>query len=704
MKDIFTDELKRCGQMLESLFHDMVDFEFTIENEKLYILGARVGKRTIQANLKIIISMFCEGKMSVEDVFQKLPYYQIVEILDVYSLSNLQGLELLSRGLPASSGVVAAKVCFSSSDAWSFINRQESFIFCVLEISPEDIEILQSKYCMGVISARGGMTSHAAVVCRGLRKPCVSGFGNFNDMMELAIRHNNELTIDGNSGSIYAGFGYIEKNNDNLEEIKILRQLLQFVVKNNIITEKSAPLVWRMWDVVLLNKRYGSNNSKRVVGKRGKKYISFVQPETKEIEKIYSILEYVENGNIIVEDLIGFLFDELSAQVPLGRHYLYMRPVLDPMIAIKNNPDNVIFPCTQLTGIEFFHVNKYVDFLLDIYSIKVFFSTNLYCSATMDEKVHGSFNCLDYTNPHGESLIIHSYDANKVAVYINDVHISSEELPLVYHLLRRRKYYWSWYRENNVSKRMVVDYLKGSRFNCSEKDKLYYLCEEMHLIQMDKLTLVGKSLVEETSVEESNGTSKNIDYIVDEVLLRGYNDNSSVCNDFSKLIHRKDFKDLIALEIYEYYFWNDRHEFDLQLIKEIVESIAAYFSNPEVIQQIESGILQNVPSAIIISSVAAIWAKIKKINKKHNTEGNSAWEQLKKNTQKIDEEFANHDYVLAEEIETVFGTSREEILPLLKLCGYKCYIHKNRSIWIKPGIKEERIKDILRTHHFKYKR
>lgn len=129
MKDYFTDELKRYGQMLESLFHDMVDFEFTIENEKLYILGARAGKRTIQANLKIVISMFCEGKMSVEDVFQKLPYYQIVEILDAYSLSNLQGLELLSRGLPASNGVVAAKVCFSSSDAWSFINRQESFIY-----------------------------------------------------------------------------------------------------------------------------------------------------------------------------------------------------------------------------------------------------------------------------------------------------------------------------------------------------------------------------------------------------------------------------------------------------------------------------------------------------------------------------------------------------------------------------------------------
>ena len=103
-------------------------------------------------------------------------------------------------------------------------------------------------------------------------------------------------------------------------------------------------------------------------------------------------------------------------------------------------------------------------------------------------------NYLDFTNPNGEGLIINTYNAKNVAVYINDVLIPTDKLMYIYHLLRRRKYYWSWYDENNISKNEIMDYLRTNSFYKEDDSKLYFLCEEMNLIYKGELTLAGKSL------------------------------------------------------------------------------------------------------------------------------------------------------------------------------------------------------------------
>ena len=197
-------------------------------------------------------------------------------------------------------------------------------------------------------------------------------------------------------------------------------------------------------------------------------------------------------------------------------------------------------------------------------------------------------------------------------------------------------------------------------------------------------------------------SNKNIEYILDAVVVRGYNNNSSDCNDFVELIQKKDFKDLIALELYESYFWDERHEFDLQLLNEIVESVSAFYRNPDIIMQIKAGLLQTIPSAIIIAMVTNIWKKIKTVKIGHSAskDENSSWIRIEMNVKKIDKEFSTHNYVLTEEIERIFNTSREEIQPLLKLCGCKCFINKNRSIWIKAGLQNENVREILKRHHF----
>jgi hypothetical protein len=197
-------------------------------------------------------------------------------------------------------------------------------------------------------------------------------------------------------------------------------------------------------------------------------------------------------------------------------------------------------------------------------------------------------------------------------------------------------------------------------------------------------------------------TNKNIDYILDAVIARGYNDNVFDCNDFVELLQKKDFKDLIALEIYECYFWNKRHEFDLQLLKELVDMVSNYFQKPDVIMLLESGMLQKMPTLIIASTVAYIFKKLGSTEKKDENP-NPAWQSMEKNMNNIDIELQNHNYILTSDIEQIFETNREEILPLLKLCGCKCYTHKKRSIWIKPGLSKRVEREILKNHNFKIK-
>lgn len=651
MTENFTKELADYGKILEKHFHDMVDIDFVVEKNKLYIMSVHVAKRIGLANLKIPIDMLCEGKISIHDVFRNISTRQLIELLDEEVLLDSQDLELLAQGLPACNGVGIGVVCYDSFYAANYIDKKEEFIFCKEELAPHEIEIVSSKYCKGVMTARGGMTSHAAVICRGMGKPCVAGFGDFNRAKKRFDLYGN-ITVDGNSGSIYGGAGKTEKKNTNLEEVKMLYELLWRAIKYNIITSETAPLVWRLWNLVVINKRYIKSSKKRLVIKSDDEFVNPIHCEKKEIESIYNQLRYVKNGGVLVEDFISFLFDELSAQVPLGKHFLYMRPALNPLDTIKYNEKNLDteYAGTQLTGIEFFDINSFLKFAPDINSIKIYFSTKFYKKDAIDEngEFYAPLNYPDYTNPQGESLIINTFDADKIAICINNVQIPAEQMAEVYHLFRRRKYCWA----------------------NEERENLRY--------------------------------NPRIERILDEVILRGYDEKPSECNDFVELIRRKDFKDLIALELYEYYFCDERHEFDLQILKEIVESISDYFGNPDVIRSIEAGLLQTMPSTIIAFLSASVWKKLKiAIGSRKEKKEESSWQKIEKNIQKIDKEFANHDYILTEEIEHIFNVSREEIQPLLKLCGCKCYVHKKRSIWIKVGTKEERIKEILKMHHFK---
>ncbi|MBO4360824.1 MAG: pyruvate, phosphate dikinase [Eubacteriaceae bacterium] len=197
---------------LEKHYHDMQDMEFTVENGKLYMLQTRNGKRTAQAALKIACDMVEEGAISKRAAVMMVEPRNLDTLLHpCFDPGILEKASEMGRGLGASPGAASGKVVFTAADAKAWHDRGEEVILVRLETSPEDIEGM--KAARGILTVRGGMTSHAAVVARGMGTCCVSGCGDIrmdeeNKCFELGgrtFREGDFISIDGSTGKIYEG-------------------------------------------------------------------------------------------------------------------------------------------------------------------------------------------------------------------------------------------------------------------------------------------------------------------------------------------------------------------------------------------------------------------------------------------------------------------------------------------------------------------
>ena len=209
--EAYKEFIKVCD-ILESHYHDMQDMEFTVENGKLYMLQCRNGKRTAQAALKIACDLVDEGmKTEAEAVAMIDPRNLDTLLHPQFDAKALKKAEPIGKGLGASPGAACGKVVFTAQDAEEWAARGEKVLLVRLETSPEDITGMKS--AQGILTVRGGMTSHAAVVARGMGKCCVSGCGDIamdeeNKCFTLAGKTYHEgdfLSIDGTTGKIYDG-------------------------------------------------------------------------------------------------------------------------------------------------------------------------------------------------------------------------------------------------------------------------------------------------------------------------------------------------------------------------------------------------------------------------------------------------------------------------------------------------------------------
>ncbi|MEE1102139.1 MAG: pyruvate, phosphate dikinase [Agathobacter sp.] len=209
--EAYAEFIKVC-ETLENHYHDMQDMEFTVENKKLYMLQCRNGKRTAPAALKIACDLVDEGHKTEEEAVLMIDPRNLDTLLHPqFDAAALKAATPIGKGLGASPGAACGKVVFTADDAVAWAEKGEKVVLVRLETSPEDITGM--KAAQGILTVRGGMTSHAAVVARGMGTCCVSGCGDIamdeeNKKFTLAgqtFTEGSEISIDGTTGNIYAG-------------------------------------------------------------------------------------------------------------------------------------------------------------------------------------------------------------------------------------------------------------------------------------------------------------------------------------------------------------------------------------------------------------------------------------------------------------------------------------------------------------------
>ncbi len=204
------NELDRIYKKLEKHYRDMLDIEFTVQEGKLYMLQTRVGKRTAASALKIALDMVKEGFIDKKTAIMRIDPRQLDQLLH-RTIDPKAKINVIAKGLPASPGAAVGKVVFTADDAEKAAEKNEKVILVRTETSPEDIGGMHA--AQGILTARGGMTSHAAVVARGMGKCCVAGCGAINisesqrtfTVNTLTVREGDYLTLNGTTGEVILG-------------------------------------------------------------------------------------------------------------------------------------------------------------------------------------------------------------------------------------------------------------------------------------------------------------------------------------------------------------------------------------------------------------------------------------------------------------------------------------------------------------------
>ena len=213
MEELFPkvfSELKKNLKILEKHYKDMQDVEFTVENKKLWMLQTRSGKRTAKSAIKIAVDMHKEKLISKKEAVLRVDPSSLDTLLHP-TLDEYTKFKVIATGLPASPGAASGKVVFTSEEAVRLNDMMQNCILVRIETSPEDIHGMHS--AKGILTARGGMTSHAAVVARGMGRPCVSGSSEIEidyknkifKSKDLKVKEGDIITIDGSTGRIILG-------------------------------------------------------------------------------------------------------------------------------------------------------------------------------------------------------------------------------------------------------------------------------------------------------------------------------------------------------------------------------------------------------------------------------------------------------------------------------------------------------------------
>ena len=490
---IYKDLVKVKG-ILETHFKDVCDFEFTVENGRLFILGIRIARRTSRADLKFSIDFFKEGKIDLNEALSRIHTFDINNIFkpEIFNSSELRSI---GKGLPASNGAATGVIVFNENSGYELLKKNYPIIYVKDEVNPEDIDIMTKS--KGILTFRGGMTSHVAVISREIGIPCVSGCadltikGNYLKGRNIPLlKIGDFITIDGNNGNVYEGKANItNKNWRNDEELVCVSKIIELSIRFNNIAISNIGHCWAIRDFFLHNLPIESNNAFKKPICNLNKYISFSQPKKETIDDywngIYNLPhEDNENYKYILNGIRKTFLRILSNKVGIGNHFKYFRPLFDPMLSIQNEDNR---PFKQLIGEEYFHINKYIHHLIDIYNIKIFLE--------IEADSENDLWFLDNTNIKGENIVDRGDNITGYKIFVNEALISHEDVPIFYNSLRKREYYWKWFQNNRTNYTEIVSFIKKDEEERSSNFRLNTYAHELGLLNNNKLTISGMSLV-----------------------------------------------------------------------------------------------------------------------------------------------------------------------------------------------------------------
>jgi len=485
-------QLAEAREIAERHFQDVCDLEFSVQDGQLYVLQARRANRTSIANLRFALQFLVEGKIGPQDVLRRISPTDIAAWLTPV-ITNGSALHCLGNGLPACAGVATGKVVFRSSDALDCAHTKTPVILVSSEVSPEDLlGILQSE---GVLTTRGGVSSHAALACRQLGKPCVCGYSpkhalveNDGDVRSL-FQAGSWITINGLTGEVFEGRARCKTLSwRDYPELVALAEIVARAISTGNAPRDAVGQVWRMSDFFLHEAPLARGSiGKKAVSRQS--FTSFEPPTTDSLERVQQSLTPLAPGerrnySEVLLSVMDSQFRILSSALGVGNHPQYFRPLWNPKQSVhRKNEDEG----TQLVGMEFFGLNRHIPHLVDVATITILLE--------LDVRGEGSEWFLDFTNPAGESLVGGSESVRSYCLLINDAEVQHADVPLLYESLRRREYGWRIFDQNGTTHGEMANALAAWASKKSVDTSALPLCYELGLIRNRKLTLAGESLL-----------------------------------------------------------------------------------------------------------------------------------------------------------------------------------------------------------------